>query len=232
MRKKLLNGLMLALTALALANCGKSDNGGGNGSPGPTAVTPLSCAAGQVMHPTYGCLPTSGCPAGNYGMYQNQCVFIGANPGGQSCSTGSVYSVAYGCVPQGSCGAGQGYYNNTCIWVGQQQYTGTVNCQGMCAPGQVQTPYGCLPAATSCNGFPVNSCMGQMQGPWGNSCIQGYMTVNGYYGFPNYYNGGVYMQWAPRPAGQGWGGWGQGGWGVGFGVGVYGGWGGGQHRYY
>lgn len=213
MRNKLLQGLFLALATLSLANCGKSDSGGG-GTTATTPITATTCTAGQVYHSTYGCLPTGSCPA-NYGMYQNQCIFIGTNQVGQSCNTGSIYSPVYGCLPQGSCQMGYGFYNNQCILIGQQYPVNTtINCGGSCPVGLTQTPFGCIPQA----GCPA--CMGRLNG----MCVQGYISQGNYYGFPNYYNGGIYINWTPRPYGNGWGGWGQGGWGGGWAFGWRGGW--------
>lgn len=95
----------LVLTALAALGCSHS----GSSSSG-------TCSAGQI-NSSYGCLATCG-DGVNYGVYNNQCVYIGSTASCQgTCAAGQVQT-AYGCLPQATfCGGTtcQGNLNGQCV---------------------------------------------------------------------------------------------------------------------
>lgn len=114
--------LSLAVSALMVAvACGKKDDGGGS-SGNTTAVTPTSCAAGQLYDSRYGCLQRGTCGS-NMALYNNQCIVVQVTNvnqiNQQNCPAGSMFSsYRNACLNQGHCGYGYVLYNNTCEYAG------------------------------------------------------------------------------------------------------------------
>ena len=142
-RMKNWNWLSIALIGLlalsVLSSCGNS----GTATSGTATTLTATCSTGYVYSATYGCLAQSTCSSG-YGLYNNQCVYLGTTATTTTCPTGyTLYSnqciasststvnscgvagytpTPYGCLPQYYCAVGFGYLNGYCLNASGQYY--------------------------------------------------------------------------------------------------------------
>lgn len=197
-----LRGLEVATLILAILGfLGCANNKRNSSAPPPAQGQPMgNCAAGQVSHYSYGCLPQGNCGVGQ-GAYNGQCVPLTAQtPTNGGCPGGHVAIPGAGCTPQGNCPPNYGYYNNQCVQgnIATLPQGGFQYGSGSCVAGQVYTMYGCAPTAGCPNNYGMynQQCYPPMT-IGGNGMPNGMTNNNGNLGYPGYpgngYSGNGYM---------------------------------------